>query len=106
MTWDLLHLRFMAYSSTVFDSKKGDVLIPYFYTYDKRLIDVRECYSLKMLAINVKDRSVVPNYVLEKNVRNVLEQHCSFEKHNERMHTKVDINKLIAECEKEFLKLI
>lgn len=106
MTWDLLHLRFMDYSSTVFDSKRGDVLIPYFYTYDKRLIDVRECYSLKTLAINVKDHSVVPIYALSKNVQDIVEQYCSFEKHNARMQKKVDINKLIVECEHEFIKLI
>ena len=30
MTWDLMHLRFMNYSSMLFNAKKADALIPYF----------------------------------------------------------------------------
>ena len=42
MTWDLMHLRFMDYSSMFFNVQKGDALIPFFFTYDKRLLDIRE----------------------------------------------------------------
>lgn len=106
MTWDLLHLRYMIYSSTVYNTKKGDALIPYFYTYDKRLKNIRECYSIQMLAINMKIHSVMPIYSLADDVLNVLNQYCTFEMHNERTLKKVDTNQLIVQCEQELIKLI
>lgn len=106
MTWDLMHLRFMDYSSTMFNSKKGDALIPYFFTYDRRLQDVRECYSLQALAINPKNHSVIPIYVLVDGILDVLKEHCTFEKHKARMLKTPDVDNLIEECERDLLKLI
>lgn len=106
MTWDLMHLRFMDYSSTMFNSRKGDALIPYFFTYDRRLQDVRECYSLQALGINPKKHSVIPVYALIDGILNVLKEHCTFEKHKARMLETPDVNNLIEECEQDLIKLI
>ena len=48
----------------MFDATEGDALISYFFTYDKRLQDIRECYSLQALAINPHTYSVFPIYVM------------------------------------------
>lgn len=106
MTWDLMHLRFMDYSSMIFDDEKGDALIPYFFTYDKRLQDIRECYSLQMLAINIRNYSIIPVYVMFDGIQDVLKEYCTFEKHENRMREKPNIDILIEECEKDLLKLI
>lgn len=106
MTWDLMHLRFMDYSSMMFDATEGDALIPYFFTYDKRLQDIRECYSLQALAINPHTYSVFPIYVMVEGIRDILQEHCTFGKHKERMRQTPKVDTLINECEKDLLKLI
>ena len=106
MTWDLMHLRFMDYSSMMFDAKKGDALIPYFFTYDKRLQDIRECYNLQALAVNPYNYSVIPVYVMADGLFDVLREHCTLEKHMERMKKNPNIDILISECEQDLLKLI
>lgn len=106
MTWDLLHLRFMDYSSAMFNAKKADALIPYFFTYDKRLQDIRTCYTLRVLAINSKNFSVIPIYVFHDEVFNIAKMHLTFEKHKERMEHKSDIDSLIEGCEKELMELV
>lgn len=106
MTWDLLHLRFMDYTSVMFNAKKADAMIPYFFTYDKRLQDIRTCYSLQALAINPKKSSVIPIYVFHDEVLNIAKRYLTFEKHKERMECKSDIDSLIEICEKELLKMV
>ena len=106
MTWDLMHLRFMDYSSMMFDATEGDALIPYFFTYDKRLQDIRECYSLQALAINPHTYSVFPIYVMVEGIRDILQEHCTFGKYKERMRQTPKVDTLINECEKDLLKLI
>ena len=106
MTWDLMHLRFMDYSSMFFDIQKGDALIPFFFTYDKRLLDIRECYNLQALAINPYSCSTIPIYTVADGILDIIKEHCSLEKHSERMQQTPDIEALILECEQNLLKLI
>ena len=106
MTWDLMHLRFMDYSSMMFDATEGDALIPYFFTYDKRLQDIRECYSLQALAINPYTFSVFPIYVMVEGIQDILQEHCTFEKHKERMGKTPNVDDLISECEQILLELV
>ena len=61
---------------------------------------------MKALAINPKNHSVIPIYVLIDGILDVLKEHCTFEKHKARMLKTPQIDSLIAECEKSLLKLI
>ena len=106
MTWDLMHLRFLNYSSTMFNSRKGDALIPYFFTYDRKLQGVRECYCLRALAINAKNQSLIPIYVVDDYIQNLLNECGTLEKHNARMQKEPDVEQLIAKYEKNLAKLI
>ncbi len=106
MTWDLMHLRFMDYSSMMFNAKQGDALIPYFFTYDKRLQNIRGCYNLQALAINPYNYSVIPVYVMADGILDVIEEYCTLEKHMKRMKKIPNIDILLSECEEELLKLI
>lgn len=86
--------------------KKGDALIPYFFTYDKRLQDIRECYNLQALAINPYSYSAMPVYVMADGLFDILKEHCNIGKHIERMEKVPNTDALILECEEELLKLI
>lgn len=105
MTWDLMHLRFMDYSSMFFNVQKGDALIPFFFTYDKRLLDIRECYNLQALAINPYNYSTIPLYTVADGILDIIKEHCTLEKHAKRMQQTPDIEPLILECEQDLLKL-
>lgn len=105
MTWDLMHLRFMDYSSTMFNFHKGDALIPYFFTYDRRLQDVRKCYCLQALAINAKNHAVIPVYTFDGDVLDYVKEHCTFEKHQERKQKTPDVELLIDKYEKTLTNL-
>lgn len=106
MTWDLLHLRFMDYSCTIFNSKKADALIPYFFTYDKRLQDIKTCYNLKALAINPKKHFTFSGFVFQNEILDITKEHLTYEKCKERMGHKPNVDLLIEACEKEIMKLV
>lgn len=106
MTWDLMHLRFMDYSSTMFNFRKGDALIPYFFTYDRRLQDIRKCYNLQTLAINAKNHLVIPIYSFDGDVLDYVKEYCTFEQYQVRKQKTPDVEQLIAEYEKALIELI
>jgi hypothetical protein len=106
MTWDLLHLRFMDFSSTIYYTKKADAHIPYFFTYDKRLQDVRECYSLQTLAVNPKEHSIIPIYVFQDGVFDIVKNYFCYENQIERLEYTPDLDVLIKTCEQELIELV
>ena len=106
IAWDLMHLRFMDYSCTMFNAKKADALIPYFFTYDQRLQKVRKCYELQTLAINTCNHAVIPIYVTHDGIKDKVMNHCTFERYQERTSKSVDVDKLIDTYEKKILTLV
>lgn len=68
MAWDLFHLRFLEYDCVWTTNPYADIFVPYFYTYDKRLLEVRECYMLQALAINKRTRDHFPIYVHQNEI--------------------------------------
>lgn len=68
MAWDLYHLRLLEYGCVKTTNVYADIFVPYFYTYDKRLLEARECYKLEALAIDKKTRSHYPFYVYENEI--------------------------------------
>ncbi len=57
MAWDLYHLRLLEYECVWPTNLYADIFVPYFYTYDKRLLEARECYKLEALAIDKRTRT-------------------------------------------------
>lgn len=106
MTWDLMHLRFMVCSGLVFNANKGDALIPYFFTYDRRLQDISNCYNLQALAINPSNHSVLPIFTTLDGISVKLQKHGTLEKHIERMNKTPNTDALITEHEQKLLELI
>lgn len=68
MAWDLYHLRLLEYECVWPTNPYADIFVPYFYTYDKRLLEARECYKLEALAIDKRTRSHYPFYVYENEI--------------------------------------
>ena len=106
MAWDLLHLRFMDYSCTLFDGRKCDAIIPYFFTYDKRLQEIRSCYTLRVLAFNPRNHAVIPVYALENGILEGIKEHFTLEKHREREQKAADVNALIQQYEEVLMRFI
>ena len=63
------------------------------------------CYNLQTLAINMRNHAVIPIYAFNDGVLDLAKEHCTFDKHKERMNKTPDLDKLILECEQEVLKL-
>lgn len=68
MAWDLYHLRLLEYECVWPTNLYADIFVPYFYTYDKRLLEARECYKLEALVIDKRTRSHYPFYVYENEI--------------------------------------
>ena len=68
MAWDLHHLRLLEYECVWPTNLYADIFVPYFYTYDKRLLEARECYKLEALAIDKRTRNHSPFYVYENEI--------------------------------------
>lgn len=62
MAWDLFHLRMLEINCVIRTNRFANVNIPYFCTYDSRLLDVKNCYELKSIAINHKTGERIPFY--------------------------------------------
>ena len=69
MAWDLHHLRFLEYGCVKTTNLFADFFVPYFYTYDKRLLEAKECYKLEALVIDKQTRSHYPIYAHEDEIK-------------------------------------
>lgn len=103
MACDLFHLRNLVTGCSYKSQKKADAFIPYFFTFDKRLIGIKDCYELKGVAVNDKLNQSFPFY---SNIGEVLEhikKYCTSQEINKRIEvgkTK-DINQTILSLEKQ-----
>lgn len=103
MAWDIFHLRKINDGASYYIDENADVLIPYFYTYDKRLNDIKLCYSVRASVVNDKTNEVFPFYYLDKNTVDSIKECSTFKKYLERSSVEVDMEALIAECENEIV---
>ena len=105
MAWDILHLRMISIDSSYYVDERVDALIPYFYTYDRRLNDIKLCYSVRALVINNKNNDVLPFYYMDTDTVVDIKSCSTFGEHLERSHIKLDVDALIAECEREIISV-
>lgn len=101
MAWDIFHLRMINEGAGYYTEESADVLIPYFYTYDRRLNDIKSCYNLRALVINDKTSEVFSFYYLGTDTTDNIKNCSSLEKYFERAAVKLDMEAMISECEKE-----
>lgn len=105
MAWDLFHLRMLEMGSTIKMNRKADVNIPYFCTYDQRLLDIKDCYELCSLAINYVTGEKVPFYSKTIEIVEYLEKYGTEEQFVYRVNKcyDVDIKEIIERLEKEIV---
>ncbi len=103
MSWDLFHMRMLEAGCAYKKSKKSDVFVPCFFTYDKRLQEAKGCYELKSIAINHKTHQRFPFYAQIDEIIEYIEKYSTAEKLLERNAKRgtVNIDKLIEELEKD-----
>lgn len=105
MAWDIFHLRMINEGAIFYTDESADVLIPYFYTYDRRLNDIKLCYSVRALVINDKTKEVLPFYYLGKDTLDSIKSCSTFKKYLERSTVELDMEVLIAECERDIISI-
>ena len=107
MTWDLLHLRTLEIDFTINPVNASDVNIPYFFTYDKRLLEVKECYELSSIAINDRTGERVPFYKYNDEIKKYVLRYSTVGERISRRHRgeQATINDIINELECEIKEL-
>lgn len=107
MAWDLLHLRMLEHFCITYDASDADIFIPYIFTYDKRLYEIKECYELDALAVCINTQERIPFY---SNVNEIQEYITKYYKplcvmnRMEKQHF-VNIPALVNCCEAELRAL-
>ena len=92
MAWDLFHLRMLEEGCTVRMNNKADANIPYFCTYDQRLLNVKDCYELKSIAINYKTGEKIPFYSKTEEIVEYLQKYGTQEQLIARMSGRPNVN--------------
>lgn len=103
MAWDLFHLRMLEMGCAYKTLEKVDAIIPYFCTYDKRLLEVKECYELKSMAINYRTQERFSFYSNVDEIVDYLKEVSTGEKLLNRLPRRntCNIQELIQELENE-----
>ena len=101
MTWDLFHLRMMEFACAFPIVPYVDCFIPYMFTYDKRLLEVKECYELEALAINTKGHEYLPFYAHMNEIDLFVAEISTTKKYEQRRERNVTIDfpSFVANCE-------
>lgn len=92
MAWDLFHLRMLEEGCIIRMNNKADANIPYFCTYDQRLLNVKDCYELKSIAINYRTGEKIPFYSKTEEIVEYLQKYGTQEQLVARMSTRPDVN--------------
>lgn len=108
MTWDLMHLRIMERCCAYANRSEIILFIPYMFTYDERLREVKDCYELDALGIWKTERIVLPVYA---NINEITSYLQKISKPSDTYNRAENINKvsfsdLISELEEQLLKII
>lgn len=103
MAWDLFHLRMLEQGCAIRMNERADVNIPYFCTYDRRLLNVKECYELKSISINYKTGEKFPFYSKTGEIVEYLQEYETQEQLVSRMSRlpNVELEKVIDLLETE-----
>ncbi|MDO5558496.1 MAG: hypothetical protein Q4F95_02745 [Oscillospiraceae bacterium] len=108
MAWDIFHLRMNERECLYFNKNKTDILIPYFYTYDKRLSEIKKCYDLDAIALCVETQESYQFYSNINEVQGFIEYLFTPDLISKRRkeHETVDINLLVKSCEEHLISLL
>lgn len=105
MAWDLTHLRNLESECSILTKEGADVYIPFFYTFDKRLLEVKGCYELSALAINYNTDERYAFYAHEDEIVKYVERFGSRKeiKKRTKLRKKLNILDLVKECETDLI---
>lgn len=107
MAWDLFHLRMLEQGCAIRMNEMADVNIPYFCTYDRRLLNVKECYELKSIAINYRTGEKFPFYSKTEEIVEYLQEYETQEQLVSRISRRpnVELEKVINLLEAEIQQI-
>lgn len=107
MTWDLMHLRMLEQGCAYPNLPDICLFIPYLFTYDTRLLDVKDCYEFDALAVWKTTRATIPVYANTNEIESYLNKLCTPSATYERnqKHSQVNISNLISSLECQLLSI-
>lgn len=79
MAWDIYHLWCLESACSTVDMG-ADLLVPYFYCFDKGLLELKECFDLEALFVNEKTGERICFYHKHSYPIEVIEKYMSIEK--------------------------
>ena len=83
MAWDVFHLWGLeARCST--EDKGADLLVPYFYCFDKGLLELKECFDLETLFVNKRTKERICFYHKHSYPIEIIEKYKTIEKEKVR----------------------
>lgn len=107
MTWDIMHLRTLEIDFTINPVNASDANIPYFFTYDKHLLEVKECYELSSIAINDRTGERFPFYKNMDEIKKYIIRYSGLdERCSRRQRVRLIVmDEIIGQLEKIIMKL-
>ena len=102
MTWDLFHLRMLEVGCMALTSPHADFFVPYLFTFDKRLRQIKNCYALDALAVNTKGLERFPFYAHMNEIFLFTQEVSTLERYERRreLNLKMDFPKFVEACER------
>ena len=107
MAWDLFHLRMLELGCAFPTAPHADFFIPYMFTYDKRLLEVKECYELEALAVNTKGYERFPFYAHMNEIAQFVKEISTLQKYEQRRERNLYMNfpQFVVNCEDALCKV-
>lgn len=79
MAWDIYHLGYLEVLCSTGD-KGADLFVPYFYCFDKGLLELKECFDLETLFVNERTGERISFYHKHSYPIDIIEKYMSIEK--------------------------
>ena len=83
MTWDIFHLWSLEFACSTEDMG-ADLFVPYFYCFDKGLLELKECFDLETLFVNKRTGERICFYHKHSYPIDIIEEYMTIDKEKTR----------------------
>ena len=83
MAWDVFHLWCLEAACSTGDVS-ADLFVPYFYCFDKGLLELKECFDLETIFVNTRTRERICFYHKHSYPIDIIEKYVTIEKEKAR----------------------
>lgn len=83
MAWDVFHLWSLEFACSTEDMG-ADLFVPYFYCFDKGLLELKECFDLETLFVNKRTGERICFYHKHSYSIDIIEEYMTIDKEKSR----------------------